>query len=146
MATELVAGTSQLRLMSIDAPVLGAASHRHRWIVVPGYDSALHDTEQTRKSGTSTACKTRPVRLRNPASYSEPKATLRSTEWCEIAQRHPLMNDGPGSIVTRSGPPRLSSHSKIEIASTPVPVTGTLATGTLVQSQLLWPRIDVPSC
>jgi hypothetical protein len=24
----------------------------------------------------------------------EPKATPRSTEWCEIVQRHPLANDG----------------------------------------------------
>ena len=31
---------------------------------------------------------------------SEPKATPRSIEWCEIAQRYPLANDGPASIAS----------------------------------------------
>jgi hypothetical protein len=31
---------------------------------------------------------------------SEPKTTPRSTEWCEIVQRHPLANDGPASIAS----------------------------------------------
>jgi hypothetical protein len=42
---------------------------------------------------------------------SELKATPRSTEWCEIVQRHPLANDGPASIASLCIQPRLSDSS-----------------------------------
>ena len=44
-------------------------------------------------------------------SQSEPKATPRSTEWCEIVQRHPLANDGPASIASLCIQSRLSDSS-----------------------------------
>ena len=40
-----------------------------------------------------------------------PKATPRSTEWCEIVQRHPLANDGLASIASLCIQPRLSDSS-----------------------------------
>ena len=42
---------------------------------------------------------------------SEPKATPRSIEWCEIVQRHPLANVGPASIASLCIQPRLSDSS-----------------------------------
>jgi hypothetical protein len=40
------------------------------------------------------------IALAAPESQPEPKATPRSTEWCEIGQRHPLANVGPASIAS----------------------------------------------
>jgi deoxyribose-phosphate aldolase len=46
---------------------------------------------------------------------SEPKATPRSIEWCEIAQRYPLANDGPASIASLCIQPsyQIRARSKI---------------------------------
>ena len=38
MASELIAGTSQLIFLPL-APALAAAAHRHRWRVAPGHDA-----------------------------------------------------------------------------------------------------------
>ena len=39
MAIELIAGTSQLCLVSLDAECSNKFSPRHHWIVVPGHDA-----------------------------------------------------------------------------------------------------------
>ena len=46
---------------------------------------------------------------------SEPKATPRSIEWCEIAQRYPLANDGPASIASLCIQPSYQIRARIKI-------------------------------
>src|SRR5262245_34032355 len=53
----------------------------------------------TRKADTNKACTARQARPLSQAPDSEPTPKPRSTAWCEIGQRPPLMNYDPASIV-----------------------------------------------
>jgi hypothetical protein len=62
----------------------------------------------------------------------EPKATPRSTEWCEIVQRHPLANDGLASIASLCIQPNYQIRVRIKIRDFEVQEFASLAASHLV--------------